>query len=230
MPTKEHHRIFRSGWLRASVLGANDGIISTASLITGIASTHCDYYTIISTALAGLIAGSLSMAVGEYVSVQSQVDIENADLQMEQYSLKKNHEEELEELIQIYVDRGLSYDLAASVAEQLTLHNALDAHARDELGISIHNRARPFQAAVASSISFSIGSILPILISITAPEDILIPSVIIGSVCSLASLGAISALTGGAKVWPAIRRIAILGGISMVFASITGTFLDIFTK
>ncbi|AFZ82722.1 VIT1/CCC1 transporter family protein [Candidatus Kinetoplastidibacterium crithidiae] len=226
MPAKEHHKIFRSAWLRASVLGANDGIISTSSLITGIASTSYDYFTIISAGIVGLIAGSLSMAVGEYVSVQSQADIENADLQMEQYSLKKNHEEELEELISIYVDRGVSYDLATQVASQLTDHNALDAHARDELGILIHNRARPLQAALASSISFALGSILPIMISIIVPVWCLIPSIIVGSVICLAILGAVSAITGGAKIWPAIRRISILGAISMIIASFSGSVFE----
>ena len=141
MPAKEHHRIFRSNWLRAAVLGANDGIVSTASLITGVAAAQAAHGAILTSGLAGLVAGALSMAAGEYVSVRSQADTEAADLRLEQRSLKRNSGEELAELTEIYVQRGLSPDLAAQVASQLTHHDALDAHARDELGILLHNRA-----------------------------------------------------------------------------------------
>lgn len=169
MPSKEHHRIFRSNWLRAAVLGANDGIVSTASLITGVAAAQAAHEVVLTSGLAGLVAGALSMAAGEYVSVRSQSDIEAADLRMEQRSLKRNSGEELEELIEIYVERGLSRDLAEQVARQLTRHDALDAHARDELGISMHNRARPVQAAVASAASFAGGAALPLVVAALVP-------------------------------------------------------------
>ncbi|EFV86521.1 membrane protein, partial [Achromobacter xylosoxidans C54] len=169
MPSKEHHRIFRSNWLRAAVLGANDGIVSTASLITGVAAAQAAHEVVLTSGLAGLVAGALSMAAGEYVSVRSQSDIEAADLRMEQRSLKRNSGEELEELIEIYVERGLSRDLAEQVARQLTRHDALDAHARDELGISMHNRARPMQAAVASAASFAGGAALPLVVAALVP-------------------------------------------------------------
>ncbi|AGF49044.1 VIT1/CCC1 transporter family protein [Candidatus Kinetoplastidibacterium galati] len=227
MPAKEHHRIFRSGWLRAAVLGANDGIISTASLMTGIAAANCDYYSIMSAGLSGLIAGALSMAVGEYVSVKSQSDIEFADLQMEQHSLKKNYDDELEELAQIYIHRGLSNKLAKEVAMELTNHNALDAHARDELGISLHNRARPLQAALASAVSFALGAMVPLSVSLFASIEFFIPTIIISSVVSLGVLGAISAKTGGAYIWPAVKRITILGAISMLFVSSTGSLFGV---
>ena len=161
MPAKEHHRIFRSNWLRAAVLGANDGIVSTASLITGVAAAQAAHGAILTSGLAGLVAGALSMAAGEYVSVRSQADTEAADLRLEQRSLKRNSGEELAELTEIYVQRGLSPDLAAQVASQLTHHDALDAHARDELGILLHNRARPVQAAVASAACFAGGAACP---------------------------------------------------------------------
>ncbi|WP_057051579.1 VIT1/CCC1 transporter family protein, partial [Bordetella pertussis] len=185
MPARSHHRIFRSGWLRAAVLGANDGIVSTASLIAGVAAAQASYAAILTSGLAGLVAGALSMAAGEYVSVKSQADIEAADLRLEQSSLKRNSREELEELTGIYVERGLSPDLAGQVARQLTRHNALDAHARDELGISVHNRAQPVQAALASAASFAVG---------------LMPVVIAGSVAGLGILGAVAARAGGAPV------------------------------
>ncbi|AGF48335.1 Nodulin-21-like protein [Candidatus Kinetoplastibacterium oncopeltii TCC290E] len=227
MSAKEHHRIFRSGWLRAAVLGANDGIISTACLMTGIAAANCGYYSIMSAGLSGLIAGALSMAVGEYVSVKSQSDIESADLQMEQHSLKKNHDDELEELAQIYINRGLSNRLAKEVAIELTNHDALDAHARDELGISLHNRAKPLQAAFASAVSFAIGEMVPLAVSLFAPIELFIPTIIISSVFSLGVLGAISAKTGGANIWPAVKRITILGAISMLFVSSTGSLFGV---
>jgi vacuolar iron transporter family protein len=182
MPAKEHHRIFRSGWLRAAVLGANDGIVSTSSLITCVAAAQADHRAIVTSGLAGLVAGALSMAAGEYVSVCSQADTEMADLQLEQRSLRKNSAEELEELVQIYIKRGLSQDLARQVATQLTRHDALDAHARDELGISIYNCARPVQAAVTSAVSFAAGAALPLVVAISMPLSKLIPSVIASSV------------------------------------------------
>lgn len=222
MPSKEHHRIFRSNWLRAAVLGANDGIVSTASLITGVAAAHASHEAVLTSGLAGLVAGALSMAAGEYVSVRSQSDIEAADLRMEQRSLKRNSGEELEELIEIYVERGLSRDLAEQVARQLTRHDALDAHARDELGISLHNRARPVQAAVASAASFAGGAALPLVVAALVPGAPLIGSVIAASVACLACLGALAAGAGGAPKAPAALRVTVLGALAMAVTAGVG--------
>lgn len=205
--------------MRAAVLGANDGIVSTASLITGVAAAQADHGAIVTSGLAGLVAGALSMAAGEYVSVRSQADTEKADLQLEQRSLRKNSAEELEELVQIYIERGLSQDLAQQVATQLTRHDALDAHARDELGISVHNRARPVQAAVTSAASFAAGAALPLVVAMSMPLSNLIPSVIASSVLWLGFLGAVAARTGGAPVWPATTRVAVLGAAAMALTA-----------
>ncbi|WP_241049552.1 VIT1/CCC1 transporter family protein [Achromobacter xylosoxidans] len=222
MPSKEHHRIFRSNWLRAAVLGANDGIVSTASLITGVAAAQASHEAVLTSGLAGLVAGALSMAAGEYVSVRSQSDIEAADLRLEQRSLKRNSSEELEELIEIYVERGLSRDLAEQVARQLTRHDALDAHARDELGISMHNRARPVQAAVASAASFGGGAALPLAVAALVPGAPLIGSVIAASVACLACLGALAAGAGGAPKGPAALRVTVLGALAMAVTAGVG--------
>ena len=224
MPSKEHHRIFRSNWLRAAVLGANDGIVSTASLITGVAAAQAGHDAVLTSGLAGLVAGALSMAAGEYVSVRSQADTEAADLRLEQRSLKRNSGEELEELIEIYVGRGLSRDLAEQVARQLTRHDALDAHARDELGISIHNRARPVQAAVASAASFAGGAALPLVVAAVVPVQ-LIGWVTGASVACLACLGALAAGAGGAPKGPAALRVTILGALAMAVTAGVGALL-----
>lgn len=208
--------------MRAAVLGANDGIVSTASLITGVAATQAAHEAIVTSGLAGLVAGALSMAAGEYVSVRSQADAEKADLQLEQRSLKKNSAEELAELVQIYIDRGLSVDLAQQVATQLTRHDALDAHARDELGISVHNRAQPVQAAVASAASFAGGAALPLTVAMCTPLSSLIPAVIASSVLWLGLLGALAARTGGAPVWPASVRVTLLGAAAMALTAGVG--------
>ncbi len=226
MQKERHHRIYRSRWLRAAVLGANDGVVSTASLITGITAAQCSHEMIITSALAGLIAGALSMAGGEYVSVCSQHDTENADLELERNALKKNAYAELIELSQIYVNRGLSKDLANQVARQLTNHNALDAHARDELGISVYNQAKPMQAAIVSAISFAIGAFLPLLTTIGVSYSVIIPSVIISSIICLIILGILSAYTGGAPIIPATIRITILGTIAMALTTGLGSLLD----
>ncbi len=222
MPAKEHHRIFRSGWLRAAVLGANDGIVSTASLITGVAAAQADHAAILTSGLAGLVAGALSMAAGEYVSVRSQADTEAADLRMEQRSLKRNSADELTELIGIYEDRGLSPELAEQVARALTRHDALDAHARDELGISVHNRAQPVQAALASAASFAGGAAIPLAVAALSPVSSIIPIVIAGSVLCLAALGAMSAQAGGAPKLPAVLRVVILGALAMALTAGVG--------
>lgn len=222
MPDKKHHKIFRSGWLRAAVLGANDGIISTASLITGIAAINPDPKIIVTTGLAGLIAGALSMSAGEYVSVCSQADLEKADLNLEELSLKNNADHELKELTQIYVERGLPLQLAHDVAIHLTAHNALDAHARDELGISMHNRAKPVRAALASLCSFSTGALLPMLVAVSVPVNIMITSIIASSVVWLTMLGIISANAGGAKIWPSAMRVSLLGASAMATTAMIG--------
>jgi VIT1/CCC1 family predicted Fe2+/Mn2+ transporter len=227
MPPREHHRIFRSNWLRAAVLGANDGIVSTASLITGVAAAQATHGAILTSGVAGLVAGALSMAAGEYVSVRSQADIEAADLRLEQRSLKRNSSEELDELIGIYVARGLSRGLAEQVARQLTTHDALDAHARDELGISMHNRARPVQAAVASAASFAAGAALPLLVATLAPLPQLIGWVIGASVACLAGLGALAARAGGAPQGPAALRVTVLGALAMAATAAVGALFGV---
>ncbi|UOF93955.1 MAG: VIT family protein [Bordetella sp.] len=227
MLLENHHRIFRAGWLRAAVLGANDGIVSTASLITGVAGAQVSHEAVITSGLAGLVAGALSMAGGEYVSVCSQSDTEAADLKIERDSLNNNFDEELIELAQIYIDRGLSSDLAYKVANELTNHDALDAHARDELGISIYNRAQPIQAAVVSSTSFAIGGFLPLFIAWVSSINKIISFVMTSSVIFLAILGILSAWIGGAPILPATARITILGIIAMVVTTGVGFLFGI---
>ncbi|ARP86879.1 VIT1/CCC1 transporter family protein [Bordetella genomosp. 9] len=216
MPAPEHHRIHRTGWLRAAVLGANDGIVSTSSLIAGVAAAQASHGAIFTAGLAGLVAGALSMAVGEYVSVKSQSDVEKADLRLEQRSLMRNSAVELQELADIYVNRGLAPELAMQVARALTAHDALDAHARDELGISKNTRARPLQAALASALSFAAGSALPLVLAVLVPRPALqLPVVATGSVVCLAALGAIAAWAGGAPKAAAAVRVSVLGAVAM---------------
>jgi len=227
MPAKEHHRIFRAGWLRAAVLGANDGIVSTASLIAGVAAANASHEAVLTSGLAGLVAGSLSMAAGEYVSVRSQADTEAADLRLEQRALTGNSAQELQELTDIYVGRGVAPELASQVAEQLTRHDALDAHARDELGISMHNRARPVQAAVASALSFATGAALPLLTAALVPLDGIVAMVTASSMVWLGVLGAIAAQAGGAPVVPAALRVTVLGGLAMLVTAGVGALFDV---
>src|ERR1022692_3063153 len=174
---KERHRTDRIGWLRAAVLGANDGILSTASLVLGVAAAHATHANILVAGVAGLFAGAMSMAAGEYVSVHSQADTESADLDLERREIKADDKGEHRELAAIYVTRGLTRELAKQVAEQLMAHDALGAHARDELGISTAQRARPIQASLASAASFAVGAAMPLLITAISPEGILIPIV-----------------------------------------------------
>ena len=174
MKHSENHRSHRIGWLRAAVMGANDGIVSTASLIIGVASAHATHENILLTGAAGLVAGAMSMAAGEYISVSSQADTEAADLSRERLELASDHDSELKELTQIYIVRGLKPDLAHQVATQLTSHDALATHARDELGITDLTSARPIQAAIASAITFAIGALLPLVAVLTAPTELTI--------------------------------------------------------
>src|SRR5580692_11467009 len=197
---RERHRTEHVGWLRAAVLGANDGILSTASLVLGVAAAHATHGSILVAGVAGLVAGSMSMAAGEYVSVHSQADTERADLERERKELKADDKGEHKELAAIYVARGLDPSLAKQVAEQLMAHDALGAHARDELGISKTVRARPIQAALASAASFAVGAAMPLLVTLIASGARLIPFVSGTSLVFLALLGGLAARAGGAGV------------------------------
>src|ERR1700719_2546584 len=197
---KERHRTGRIGWLRAAVLGANDGILSTSSLLLGVAAAHATHRNVLIAGVAGLVAGAMSMAAGEYVSVHSQADTEQADLALERAELKADDKGEHMELMAIYVARGLDPPLAKKVADQLMAHDALGAHARDELGISETLRARPIQAALTSAFSFSIGAAMPLFVTAIVPQASVIGFVAATSLVCLAGLGALAARTGGASV------------------------------
>lgn len=215
MGHKERHRSERIGWLRAAVLGANDGIVSTASLVLGIAAAGANKKAVIIAGIAGLVAGAMSMAAGEYVSVSSQADTEEADLARERGELATQEKSERAELASIYVGRGLQPSLAKQVADQLMAHNALEAHARDELGISEVQRARPVQAALASAGTFSVGAALPLLTVLLTPARIL-PSVVVAtSLVSLASLGWLAARAGGARAMVGVLRVTFWGALAM---------------
>ena len=211
----ERHRTERVGWLRAAVLGANDGIVSTASLVLGVAAAHATHNGIMVAGVAGLVAGAMSMAAGEYVSVHSQADTENADLERERKELIADDKGERKELAAIYVGRGLDAELAKQVADQLMAHDALGAHARDELGISQTLSARPVQAALASAGSFAMGAALPLLVTAVAPEAQLIPVVGGTSLLFLALLGALAARAGGAAVAVGAFRVTFWGALAM---------------
>jgi VIT1/CCC1 family predicted Fe2+/Mn2+ transporter len=212
---RERHRTGRTGWLRASVLGANDGILSTASLVLGVAAAHATHRNVLVAGVAGLVAGAMSMAAGEYVSVHSQADTEQADLALERAELKADDKGEHKELMAIYVARGLKPMLAKQVAEQLMDHDALGAHARDELGISGSFRARPIQAALASAGSFAVGAAMPLLVAALAPAAGLIPLVSVTSLVFLALLGGFAARAGGAGVTMGAIRVTFWGALAM---------------
>jgi len=212
----EPHAITKIGWLRAAVLGANDGILSTASLIVGVASASSDLRAILIAGAAGLVAGSLSMAAGEYVSVSSQADLEKADLNRERRELHEDPEGELRELTHIYQKRGLEHGLAQEVAKQLTAHDALGAHARDELGLSRAMRARPIQAALASAASFASGALMPLAVTALVPAHRISVAVVSVSIVLLAVLGALGARTGRAPVARAVGRVVLLGAAAML--------------
>ncbi len=211
----ERHRTERIGWLRAAVLGANDGIVSTASLVIGVAAASASQGNILLTGVAGLVAGAMSMAAGEYVSVHSQADTENADLSRERAELEGNPAAEQRELAAIYVRRGLKPRLAQQVAQQLMSHDALGAHARDELGISEVLSARPIQAALASAASFAAGAVLPLAVTALAPAQAMIPWVAGTSLAFLALLGAIAARVGGADAVLGAWRVSFWGALAM---------------
>ena len=222
MPHVERHATGRIGWLRAAVLGANDGILSTASLVAGVAAAAADRPVILLTGVAGLVAGALSMAAGEYVSVSSQADAERADLDRERRELAEEPAAELEELTGIYEARGLTRDTAAEVARQLTAAGALEAHARDELGITEFSTARPVQAAVTSAISFAAGAAVPVLAVLLAPAGTILPAVYGTSVVSLAILGALGAGSGGAKIAIPTARVVFWGIAAMLVTTAIG--------
>jgi VIT1/CCC1 family predicted Fe2+/Mn2+ transporter len=222
---KESHLVERIGWLRAAVLGANDGIISTASLILGVAAAAASKGDILLAGAAGLVAGAMSMAAGEYVSVSSQSDTEMADLAREKRELLEDPEFEKEELAQIYVDRGLKPDLAREVAVQLMAKDALGAHARDELGISEITTARPVQAALTSAATFSVGAAAPLALVLLSPTHVTIPAVSVGSLAFLALLGFLGARTGGAAVLKPVLRVTFWGALAMALTAGIGAIV-----
>jgi VIT1/CCC1 family predicted Fe2+/Mn2+ transporter len=219
---RERHRTDRIGWLRAAIMGANDGIVSTASLVVGVAAAQAKAGDILVAGVAGLVAGAMSMAAGEYVSVSSQSDTERADLDRERKELATDGESEQNELAAIYVKRGVDPAMAAQVAHQLMAHDALAAHARDELGISDMTTARPVQAALASAATFAIGAALPLATVVMAPPAVLIPAVIGTSIVFLAVLGGFGAHAGGAPVTRAAIRVTFWGALAMALTAGVG--------
>lgn len=227
MSTHEEHRVHRVGWLRAAVLGANDGIVSTASLIIGVAAADTSQEAVLLAGVAGLVAGAMSMAAGEYVSVSSQSDTEKADLEQERRSLEENPEIERDELAAIYVERGLTPTLASEVASQLMSHDALEAHARDEIGITEGAKARPIQAALASAGTFTVGAALPLLTAWLVPQSRLIMAVAGLSILFLAVLGGVAARAGGAPVLRASIRVGFWGALAMALTAGVGRLFGV---
>jgi VIT1/CCC1 family predicted Fe2+/Mn2+ transporter len=223
----ERHRMERIGWLRAAVLGANDGIVSTASLVVGVAAADASRGNVLIAGVAGLVAGAMSMAAGEYVSVSSQADTERADLEREQRELATDVEFERAELTEIYVRRGLDESLARQVADQLMAKDALGAHARDELGITSTSAARPVQAALASAASFAVGAALPLAATVVSPERWIAMAVSATSLAFLALLGGVSAITGGAPVTRAIARVTLWGALAMAATAAIGALFGV---
>lgn len=219
---RERHRTEHIGWLRAAVLGANDGIISTASLVAGVAAAQVSHASIMTTAVAGLVAGAMSMAAGEYVSVHSQADTEKADLEREHRELTVDPEAEHRELTAIYVQRGVQPALAGEIATQLMAHDALGAHARDELGISDAFSARPLQAAIASAASFTVGAAMPLAVVVLAPPQSLLPWVVATAIFFLILLGAIAARIGGAPMGTSALRVGLWGTLAMAITAGVG--------
>ena len=225
MSASEHHRLHRSGWLRAAVLGANDGISSVASLIVGVAAAQVDHHHVILTGLAGLIAGAISMAAGEYVSVQSQKDTENADLEMERRELEAHPEEELAELANIYIKRGLTPELAHQVAEQLSVHDALAAHAIDEIGITPELKARPIQAALSSAAAFAMGAGIPCSIAYVSNVSAILWLIPISAILALGTLGGVAAVAGGSSIIRGAARVCLWGTLAMSLSALAGHWL-----
>jgi VIT1/CCC1 family predicted Fe2+/Mn2+ transporter len=222
VPHRERHRTDRIGWLRAAVLGANDGIVSTASIVVGVAAANATAANILVAGTAGLVAGAMSMAAGEYVSVSSQADAEKADMERERKELATDPAAELNELTAIYMSRGLDQPLARQVAEQMTKHDAMAAHVRDELGILDTQAANPIQAALASAVAFAVGGILPIITVLVAPTQYCIPVVGATTLVFLAILGALAGLTGGASAMVGAIRVAFWGALAMAATAFVG--------
>jgi VIT1/CCC1 family predicted Fe2+/Mn2+ transporter len=220
---RERHRSERTGWLRAAVLGANDGIVSTTSLLVGIAAANAQHHDLIIAGFAGLVAGAMSMATGEYVSVSSQADAEHADLERERRELATDIEAERRELAHIYVKRGLDSNLATQVSDQLMAHDALGAHARDELGITTTLAARPIQAAVASALSFALGATLPLLTALFAPQSHLAVWLAVTALVFLTVLGAVAAKTGGANPLKGAIRVTFWSALAMALTAAVGS-------
>lgn len=227
MTHPESHRVHRSGWLRAAVLGANDGIVSTASLVIGVAAAGTSRESILLAGVAGLVAGAMSMAAGEYVSVSSQADIEQADLEIEKQALRDNYDGELRELAAIYVARGLSAELATQVARQLMEKDALAAHARDEIGISDNVRAQPILAALSSALTFVIGAAVPLLVAWLVPLQDVIFSVAAASLVCLVVLGAMAARAGGAPMIRGALRVLFWGSAAMLATAAVGRLFGV---
>lgn len=227
MSHHELHRVHRVGWLRAAVLGANDGIVSTASLIIGVAAASAAHDSILLAGVAGLVAGAMSMAAGEYVSVRSQSDTESADLEMERLSLEENYDGEKDELAEIYVGRGVEPALALKVADQLMEHDALGAHARDEIGISEIMNAQPVQAALSSAATFTIGAALPLLVAWAIPGPNLIVAVAVSSLAFLAMLGGLAARAGGAPIHVGAGRVLFWGALAMALTAGVGRLFGV---
>lgn len=223
-----NHYSHRIGWLRAAVLGANDGIVSIASLIIGVASAQASMDDILLAGVAGLVAGAMSMAAGEYVSVSSQADTEKADIALEQYHLIRDINYEIQELTDIYIERGVEPELARKVAKQLMDHDALDAHLRDELGLHERIQAKPIQAAFTSAATFTLGALMPLLAVIVAPVSQLIAAVTITSLLSLTTLGVLSAYLGGANIFVGAIRVVFWGALAMGFTALTGKLFELF--
>lgn len=221
----ENHLIERVGWLRAAVLGANDGLISTSSLIVGVAAATAAPREILVAGVAGLVAGAMSMAAGEYVSVSSQADTEEADMARERHELATQPDAELAELTAIYEKRGVTPDLARLVAEQMMEKDAFEAHARDELGLTSHVMARPVQAALTSAVTFAAGAALPLIVALIAPPGAAVWAVSIACLIGLAALGAIGARAGGASVWKPTVRVVFWGAVAMVSTAIIGSLI-----
>ncbi|MBS1993490.1 MAG: VIT family protein [Cyanobacteria bacterium SZAS LIN-2] len=219
---RETHSIKHIGWLRAAVLGANDGIVSTASLVLGVAAAHAAHGSILIAGIAGLVSGSMAMATGEYVSVSSQADTEKSALEQERAELAENFSAEESELAAIYVKRGLDLPLARQVAAKLMEHDAVGAHAQDELGISEVTTANPLQAAMASACSFAAGAALPLAILMVSPEPILMPAIVCGALFSLAFLGGLAAKVGGAKILPGVLRVTFWSALAMAITAGAG--------
>lgn len=226
-PHHEQHKSHRNGWLRAGVLGANDGIVSTASLIIGVAAASAAQADILLAGVAGLVAGAMSMAAGEYVSVSSQADTERADLAIERRAIKEDHAAELEELAVIYQQRGLTPDLSQQVAKQLMAHDALAAHARDEIGISPTSSAKPLLAAASSAAMFFAGAILPLITAWLVPQAYLIAAVALLSILALATLGSAAAYVGGAPIWRGALRVMFWGAAAMALTAAVGSLFEV---